>query len=131
MDGFYQAAAGVLVSVVLGIFLSREGKEMTLVLSLAVCCMVFAVVAGYLKPVLELLGNLRQMGNLHNGMLQIMLKATGIGLISEIAVLICNDAGNAALGKVLQILTTVTLLWLAIPLVNSLLELLQQIMGEV
>ncbi len=131
MDRFYQAAAGVLISVVLGIFLSREGKEMTLVLSLVVCCMVFAVVAGYLKPVLELLGNLRQMGNLQNEMLQIMLKAAGIGLISEISVLICNDAGNAALGKVLQILTTITLLWLAIPLVNSLLELLQQIMGEV
>ena len=59
-----------------------------------------------------------------------MLKAVGIGVISEIAVLICQDSGNAALGKGLQLLATIVVLWLALPLMQGLLELVQKILGD-
>ena len=45
--------------------------------------------------------------------------------------LICSDAGNSALGKTLQILGAVAVLWLSIPLINSLIALLEQILGDI
>jgi hypothetical protein len=51
-------------------------------------------------------------------------------LIGELAGLICSDAGNAALAKSIQILTTAVILWLSIPLFESLLDLVQAILGE-
>ncbi len=130
MERFWQAAAGVMVAVVIEIFLNRQGRDMGLVLSIGVCCMVLAVMAAYLEPVLELLEQLQEMGDLDSGMLEILLKATGIGLVAELASLICADAGNAALGRAIQILAAAAVLWLAIPLVTSLMALLQQILGE-
>lgn len=126
-----QAVAIVLVAVVMWIVLSKQSKEYALVLSVGVCCVVLLIIFRFLEPVLELLNQLQTMGNLQPEWLSIMLKAVGIGLVVEIGMLICTDAGNAALGKVLQILGSIAVLWLSIPLMNGLIKLLEQILGEI
>jgi stage III sporulation protein AD len=70
------------------------------------------------------------MTKLNTDLLAVILKTVGIGLIGELAGLICSDAGNAALEKSIQILTTAVILWLSIPLFESLLDLVQAILGE-
>lgn len=131
MERFLQAVAIVLVAVVMWIVLSKQSKEYALVLSVGVCCVVLLIMFRFLEPVLELLNQLQTMGNLQPEWLSIMLKAVGIGLVVEIGMLICTDAGNAALGKVLQILGSIAVLWLSIPLMNGLIKLLEQILGEI
>lgn len=131
MTGFWQGAAAVLLAVVLLLALGKQGKEAGLLLSIAVCCMLGGLALSYLEPVVALVQRLQDMTELDSEMLQILLKAVGIGLIGEIASLICADAGNAALGKALQFLSAAVILWLSLPLVNALLELLQEMLGEV
>ena len=131
MERFFQAAAGVIAAVVMWIILSKQGKEYALLLSLCACTLICLVMLRFLEPVIDLLMQLQNLGNLQPEWLEIMLKAVGIGLIAEMGALICNDAGNAALGKTLQILGAVAVLWLSIPLMNSLIYLLEQILGDV
>ena len=131
MEWFWQAAAGVMVAVVLWIVLSQRGKDYALILSIGACCLALLVMGRYLEPVLDFADHLQQVGNLQNEWLTILLKAVGIGLVVEIGGLICTDAGNAALGKTLQILGTVAILWLSLPLLTGLMELLEQVLGEV
>ena len=127
---FLQAAAGVLVASVLGLTLAKQNKEMTTLLIIAVCCMVVMASIGFLQPVLELLRQLESLGNLNEEMVQILFKVVGIGLVSEIASMICADAGNASLGKALQMLGSMVVLWLAIPAFQALLSLIQKILGD-
>ena len=129
MERFLQASAGVLAATVLWIILSKQGKEYALLLSLGACSLVLIVVFQFFQPVVELLRQLQNLGRLQPQWLSVMLKALGIGLVVEMGSLICTDAGNAALGKTMQILGAVAVLWLCIPLINSLVELLQQILG--
>ena len=131
MTAFWQGAAVVLLTVILGLALGKHGKEAGLLLTLAVCCMVCVLALSYLQPVIAFIHQLQSVGQLNDEMLEILLKAVGIGLIGEIASLICADSGNAALGKTLQLLSAAVILWLSIPLLNQLLELIQQILGEV
>ena len=131
MTAYWQGAAAVLLTVILVLALGRQGKEAGLLLTLAVCCMVCVLALSYLRPVVEFIHQLQSIGQLDSAMLEILLKAAGIGLIGEIASLICADAGNAARGKALQLLSAAVILWLAIPLLTQLIELLQQILGEV
>jgi len=130
MELFWKGIGAVLMTVVLGLALSKNGKETGLLLSLAVCCMVACAAMAYLQPVIDFLRQLQNLGQLDNGMLGILLKAVGIALIGEIAALICADAGNAALGKTLQLLTSSVILWLSLPLMTQLLELIQEMLGE-
>ena len=131
MNGFWMATAAVLLAVIFGFSLVERGKEMGLLLTLAVCSMVAVLAISYLQPVITFVGKLQSVGQLDSGLLEILLKAVGIGIVGEIAGLICTDSGNAALGKVLKLRTTSVILWLSIPLWEKLLELLQEILGAI
>ncbi len=131
MEQFIQAVAIVLIGVILWLFLSGHGKEYALLLSLGVCCLVSVVAIRFLQPVMELVVQLQDIGNLDSEWVSVLLKTVGIGLITELAALLCTDAGNASMGKTVQILGSATVLWLSVPLMNSLLALISQILGEI
>ena len=131
MELFFKAAAAVLLAVILFLVVNPRGKEFGTLITLAVCCMVAAAAGQFIQPVIEFLNTLQQVGNLDSAYLGILLKVVGIGLLSEVAALVCADAGNATLGKTLQMLAACVILWLSIPLLGSLLDLIQDILGEV
>jgi len=120
-----------MLTVVLGIALGKQSKDISLILSIVVCIMVLVAAAAYLQPVMDFVKRLQSIGLLDEQYGQILLKSVGIGLVTEFAVLICNDAGNTALGKSLQIAATVLVLWISLPLMESLLTLIEKIMGGV
>lgn len=130
MELFLQAAAAALMAVILCLTLGKQGKDTSILLTIAVCCMICMIALSYLKPVLQFLNQLEQIGGIDSNMVTILLKAAGIGFLSEIAGLVCSDAGNSSLGKSLQILGSAVILWLSIPLFQGLLELIGQILGE-
>lgn len=129
MHLYLQACAGSLLAVILCLTLGKDGKQTGILLTIAVCCMICAIALNYLEPVMTFIGQLRGLGTLDGDLVTVLLKAAGIGFLSEIACLVCADAGNSALGKSLQLLGSGVILWLSIPLFQALLELLQQILG--
>ena len=131
MEMFIKAAAGVLVAIVLCVTLAKNGKDISLLLTITVCCMVVTAAVTYLQPVVDFFKRLQSLGNLNAEMLVILLKAAGVGLLAEITSLICADAGNAALGKSLQILASAVVLWISIPLLTSLMDLVEEILGAI
>jgi stage III sporulation protein AD len=131
MDTFVKCAAGILVAVVFIITLSKQEKNISLLLVIAVCCMVLGAAVTFLQPVLDFIKHLQSIGQLDSEMIIILLKSVGIGLLAEITSLICADSGNASLGKSLQLLATATILWLSLPLLNELIELIDSILGAI
>ena len=129
MSLFWQTVGCVLIAVILWALLSSRSKDMAVLLTLAVCCMVLAGAVSFLKPVVELIHSLQETAQLDEDLLQAVLKAVAIGLIGELAGLICADAGNGALGRAVEILTAGAVLWLSVPLITSLMELIAQMAG--
>lgn len=131
MDLFLRAASAVLLTVVLSLALGKQGKETAGLLSIIVCCMIIGIAVRYLVPVWELLQKLGSMGDLNSEMVGTLFKVVGIGMLSEIAALVCTDAGSAALGKTLQLLSSAVILWLCIPIFTALMDLIQGILGGI
>ena len=130
MTEFWKAAAMILIAVVLGLAVGKREKDISVLLTMAVCCMTAMIAVSYLEPVLDFLWELESVGNIQKGFLGILLKAVGIALIAEVAGMICSDAGNGSLGKTLQMLGSVVILYLSIPINNALLTLIREILGE-
>lgn len=128
MEKFIKVAAGVLVALVLYLILNKQGKDFAVLISLGVCCMVVSAVLAFFRPLITFIEKLEQLGNFDSGILQILLKSVGIGILTEIVSLICADAGNASMGKSLQILASVVILWLSIPLFSDLMDMIQEIL---
>ena len=131
MDLFVRAASAVLLTVVLSLALGKQGKETAGLLSVIVCCMVIGIAIRYLEPVWEFLNKLESMGNLNGGMVGTLFKVVGIGMLAEIAAMVCTDAGSASLGKTLQLLSSAVILWLCIPIFTALMDLIQGILGGI
>ena len=131
MEAVGKVIFGALIAGILGLTLRQQGKDIALLLSVAVCCMVIAVGVSYLTPVIEFVRQLQESTGTDPDILRILLKSVGIGLIAEIAGLICTDAGNAALAKTIQILASAVILWLSLPLMSALLELVRKMLEEV
>lgn len=131
MELFLRGAGLVLVGVVLTIVVGRQSPDLSLVLSLAVCCCICIPAAAYLGSMMDLLGEIRRLGNLDRGVVSILLKCAGIGFIGELACLICQDAGQNAMAKALQILSGAAMIYLSIPMLRMFLELLEEVLGKV
>lgn len=128
MELFMKAAGAALIASIVGLALNKQAKDMQILLVIAGCCMVAGIAATYLRPVLDLLQELQELGNLNSELTGILIRAAGIGLISELACMICSDAGNASLGKTVQILGSAVVLYLAIPVFRGLIELIQGVL---
>lgn len=129
MDLFFKTVAGFLICAILALYLQSSGKEFSVLLTLGACVMGFAVFGTLLSPVMDFMQRLKSMTDLDDTLLQILLKAMGICIISEMASMVCNDAGNAALAKVLQILSTAAILWVSVPLLEKMLDMILKILG--
>lgn len=131
MEQFIQAVALVLVAVIVTLVVGRHSRDISLVLSLAVCVLVLLAGAAFLEPIIEFLQEIQTLGNIDREFLAILLKAAGIGLLAELAGLICTDAGENAMGKAVQMLANAAILWISIPLLRKLLALLEEVLGQI
>ena len=129
MELYFKGAAGILLAAVLGLALQKQEKDLSTVLTAAVIAMAAVLMLRLLEPVLELLRQLEQVGNLRSDALELLLKAAGIGLTAEVAGLVCADAGNAALAKMLRLLGTAAILCLSVPMFTALLECITEMVG--
>lgn len=120
-----------MLTVVLTLALGRHGKETAGLLSVIVCCMVIGIAIRYLEPVAQFLEKLESLGNLNSEMVATLFKIVGIGMLAEIAAIVCADAGSASLGKTLQLLSSAVILWLCIPIFTALMDLVQGILGGI
>ena len=131
MERFYQILGMVLVTVVLGMALKQQGKDITLLLGICACCVALICAYAYIEPVFDFVEHLRSISNLDSELFEVIIKAVGVGMTSEIAMLVCADSGFSALAKTIQIVSIGVILWLSLPLMKSLLELVERIVGAV
>lgn len=128
MDGYLKAVAAAMISAVVCLILAKQGKDLAVLLTICACVMILTTSMGYLESLVRFFRELEDLVGLEGDHFRILLKAVGIGMVSEMASLICTDAGNAALGKTLQILGTILILCLSMPLFQGLLKLIGDIL---
>lgn len=131
MNDFLKASGYILIAVILCLVLSGQNKYFAALVSMLVCAIVAAAALRYLQPTLDFFRELQALGSWNSELLTVLLKAVGIGILTQVTVLICADSGNAALGKALQIMSTAIILWLSLPLFTELLELVNELLVKI
>lgn len=128
MDLFIKTTGLILIALLLGIVLTKQGKDFLVLLTVFVCSVIALSALNYLSPIIDFLTKIQVLGNLDTEIMTTLLRVVGIGILSEIVCQICTDAGNAALGKTLQLLSAAVILWLAVPLFTGLIDLVEKIL---
>ena len=128
MDLYLKALAMALTAAILALMLEKQGKEFSLLLLLLVCASLGILALEFLRPVLDFLEQLESLIPVEQGLLSLLLKIAGISVVGELAVRLCADSGSAAGGKALRFLTNILILWLCLPMLESLLDLIHEML---
>ncbi len=129
MQSFLQAAVLGVLAAVLATLLKRNSKDLALVLTIAACCIIGVLVVRTAEPIVDFLGRLQGMTGLDAELMTPMLKAVGIGLLTEIAAGVCADAGEGAIGKLVELAGGLLALSVALPLLEAVLQMLKTMGG--
>jgi len=128
MEQYWKAVGGILVSLVLWISLQKQEKDLSLLLSIGVCVLSTMVLLFFLEPVVSFLQELSNLGQIQDGLLGSLLRILGIGLTGEITAMLCTDGGNSVMARIVGLLTAGAMLLLSLPMIRSLLTLIQEIL---
>lgn len=126
MNEFLKIVAVVLAGCLAGLFL--RGSPFRTVASVCGVALGSLVLLTLLQPVMELLQQLVETAGISTALFLPVLKAAGIGLLTQTAGSFCADAGEQALGKLLELGGVVSILYVSLPLFTAVLDLLQSLM---
>lgn len=124
----WQIVGLALVVTVIGVVLRQIRPEISIQLTILAAIMIFLVILGKVKVIIELLQNLADQANISSYYLLIVLKIVGIAYLAEFGAQICRDAGEGALATKVEMAAKVSVLVLAIPIIAAILESLVRLM---
>lgn len=128
MEVFWKAAAVMILTIILGAAIGKTEKDISIVLSVAACCMIVMIAIQYLSEVVLFLLEFANSSNQQNRFMDTLLKISGVALITELTGLISADAGNSSLAKAMQILGNAAILFLSLPVFEAFFSMIQEIM---
>lgn len=131
MELLLKLTTSILVSVVLLVVLEKQDKPIAVLLCIGLCCMIMIAAANIADPVIAFIELLQKDAGIDIGSIRILLKATAAAILCEITTIICTEAGYGSLGKTLQFVGIFTIIYLAIPLCHSLLEIVSKLLGGI
>jgi stage III sporulation protein AD len=113
-----------LIGVLLAVILKEYKPEFKIYISLICGIIIFFLVANNLKSFISLITSLSSKLNMNNEFLIILLKITGISILTEFAISICKDSGESAIAAKIDLGGKVTIIGISIPIITALLETL-------
>lgn len=129
MEHFLQIIGMGIIGAILAVVLGKREKELNVLLVIACCVGVLLLSFTFLEPIVDFLVRLRILGGLQEEYVAILLKSAGMSLILELTCTICDDAGQASLGKTVRICGNAALMYIALPLLQAVVELLEKLLG--
>lgn len=117
-----------LISLVIVIILKQYKPEYAIYVSIIAGVLILFLAMEKLSGIINLLQSISDKTYINKQFLGILLKITGIAIITEFAVSICADAGEKAIASKLEIGSKVVIIAMSIPIISSLLELIIEIL---
>ncbi len=117
-----------LIALILVIVIKQYKPEFALYISIAAGLIIFFLVMDKLSGIIDLLMNLSNKANINQDFIIILLKITGIAILSEFAISVCKDAGEAAIASKIDFGAKIIMVAISIPIIASLLEMILKVM---
>ena len=117
-----------LVALVIAIILKQYRPEFAIYVSMIAGVLILVLIIDKFTGIINLLKSISDKTYINQQFLGILLKITGIAIITEFAVSICSDAGEKAIASKIEIGSKVIIIAMSIPIISSLLELIVEIL---
>lgn len=127
MDDSFRLSALALTAALLTLVVKKQSPELALVLTLCACALGAGWILSYVRPILTLAKSLAEQAELDGTLTAPLWKCLGLGLLTEISASVCDDAGQSALAKLVELGGGLLCLVVSLPLLQAVLALIQEL----
>lgn len=113
-----------LTALIILIIVKQYRPEFSIYISLIAGAIILVMVIDKISAIINLLTSISNKGGMNSEFLNILLKITGIAILTEYAVSICKDAGETAIASKIDFGGKIVIISISIPIIVSLLELI-------
>ena len=117
-----------LIALIIIILLKQYKPEFAIYVSLLTGVLILLLVMDKLTGIIDLLQSITSKASINSTFLALLIKITGIAFLSEFAVSICKDSGEAAIASKIEIGTKIIIISMSIPIISSLLEIILKLL---
>lgn len=117
-----------LVAVVISIVLKENRPEFAVFVSIIVGIIILVSLLPNITAIFDYIKNLADKININLNFINILLKITGIAILSEFAVSVCNDANEKAIGSKINIGGKILIISMSLPIIRALLDVILKVL---
>ena len=112
------------IALLIIIILKQYKPEFVIYVSILAGVIIFFLVIDKLKNIINLFVELSSRAGANTEFITLLIKITGIAIITEFAVSICNDSGESAIASKIDLGGKILIIGTSIPIITALLETL-------
>lgn len=117
-----------LIALVIIIMLKQYRPEYAIFISILTGVLILILVMDRLTGIINLIQSIEDKFSINTQFIALLIKITGIAFLSEFAVSICKDSGEAAIASKIEIGSKIIIISMSIPIISSLLEIILRIL---
>ena len=118
---------GVMGSAII-LVIKPKAPEIGLLLAITVTVLLLTLAVELLRGIFDFIEVLQAAANLSPEIISPVMKAVGIGIVTRICADICKDAGQGAIASVVELIGTVTALFIALPLMQTVFQMIGRLL---
>ena len=117
-----------LIALVIIIMLKQYRPEYAIFISILTGVLILFLVMDRLTGIINLIESIQSKFSINTQFIALLIKITGIAFLSEFAVSVCKDSGEAAIASKIEIGSKIIIISMSIPIISSLLEIILKIL---
>lgn len=117
-----------LIALIIIIMLKQYRPEYAIFISLLTGALILLLVMDRLTGIVNLIQSIQDKFSINTQFIALLIKITGIAFLSEFAVSICKDSGEAAIASKIELGSKIIIISMSVPIISSLLEIILKIL---
>ena len=117
-----------LIALILIIILKQYKPEFVIYVSLIAGALILTLTFSKISGIIELINSLSSKGSINQEFIKLLIKITGIAILTEFAVSICKDTGETSIASKIDMGGKVIMVSMSVPIIAGLLETIIKIL---
>lgn len=117
-----------LIALIIIIMIKQYRPEYAIFISILTGILILFLVMDRLTGIINLIETIEDKFSINTQFIALLIKITGIAFLSEFAVSVCKDSGEAAIASKIEIGSKIIIISMSIPIISSLLEIILKIL---
>lgn len=124
MDYLIKAAVLAIAVTLIALVLKKSNPEISQLLAIAAVTVMLVLATELISTVKDTVSAAAKLSSVSSAVLTPMLKCVGIAIVTRIAADICKDAGQSSLSSGVELVGTVSALYVSMPLIKTLMQMI-------